>query len=72
MPELSKYQLSLIIKALEARRTHEVCNSRWYNEYTEVITAIKNYDSSITEASEQDWNDFWSSNGLEQTSNSMY
>ncbi len=72
MSELSKHQLKLIVDALETRRTHEVCNSRWYTEYTEVITAIKNYDSSITEASEQDWNDFWSSNGPEQTSNSMY
>ena len=72
MPKLSKHQLKLIIGALEIRRTHEVCNSKWYNEYTDVIIALKNYDSSIAEASELDWNDFWSSNGLEQTYNSMY
>jgi len=72
MPELSKYQLKLIIGALENRRIKEVCNSKWYNDYTDIIVALKNYDLSITEASEDDWNDFWSSNGLEQTSNSMY
>ena len=81
MPELSKYQLRLIIKALESRRTNEVCNSKWYNEYTDIIVAIKNYQTStahsdrltnITEASEDDWKEFWSSNSPELTSNNMY
>lgn len=81
MPELSKYQLSLIIKALENRRTNEVCNSKWYNDYTDIIIAIKNYQTmtserstltNITKASEDDWKEFWSSNSPELTSNNMY
>ncbi len=81
MSELSKHQLKLIVDALETRRTHEVCNSRWYNEYTDIIVAIKNYQTStahsdrltnITEASEDDWEEFWSGNSPELTSNNMY
>jgi len=72
MPELSKYQLKLIIGALENRRIKEVCNSKWYNDYTDIIVALKNYDLSITEASEDDWKDFWSSNSPELTSNKMF
>jgi|TARA_B100000085_G_scaffold147262_1_gene134038 hypothetical protein len=71
-PMFDKHQWRLILRALRERRGHEMCGTKWYQEYSDMIIAIENGMSNITEATEDDWEDFWSSDSRELTSNGMY
>ena len=72
IPKFGKHQWRLILGAVKEHQRHEMCGSKWYQEYSDIIIAIENGMSNITEATEDDWEDFWSSDSRELTSNSMY
>lgn len=71
-PKFDKHQWRLILGALRERQTHEMCGTKWYQEYSDIIIAIQNGMSNISEATEDDWEDFWSSDSRGLTSNGMY
>jgi hypothetical protein len=71
-PKFDKRQWELILSALKEHQRHEMCGTKWYREYADVITAIENSMLNISEATEGDWDDFWASDSPGLTSNSMY
>ena len=72
IPKFDKRQWQLILGAVKEHQTHEMCGTKWYQEYSDIVTAIENGMSNITEATDDDWEDFWSSNSRGLTSNGMY
>lgn len=76
-PNLNHHQWKLIYTAVRKQQKHEMCGSKWYDEYTEVLNELydlaysETYIEKYTEATPEDWTDFWESDGPEQ-SNNMY
>ena len=73
-PMFSRHQWELILRAVRERRGHEMCGTKWHREYGDIIISIENNLLSVKDVtdSNDDWNDFWSSDSRGLTSNSMY
>jgi hypothetical protein len=72
IPKFDKRQWELILGSLKEHQRHEMCGSKWYQEYSDIIAAIENGMIGISEATEGDWDDFWASDSPGLTSNGMY
>lgn len=73
---LNHHQWKLVFNAVRKQQHRHLPDSNWYREHTIILNEI--YDlafsesySALTEASKEDWEDFWESGGPEQ-SNNMY
>jgi len=73
-PMFNRHQWQLILRAVRERRGHEMCGSKWHQEYGDIVTSIENNMINVKDVtdSEDDWNDFWSNDSRELTSNNMY